>query len=105
MVNKVDAWLGPTPAPESAQLSDVLNEAKRSIAALQLVAEQLDGVLQDNRPAIKQFVQSGLPAATESLQELPALLRRLERVLAEFSQQPRETLFGGGKVREVEAKR
>lgn len=104
VVNKVDALLGSAATPESAQLSEVLKEAKLSLLALQQLAQQLDGAVQENRPAFNEFAQSALPAANESLKELPALLRRLERVLTEFSQQPRNTLFGGGKGRDVEVK-
>jgi len=104
VLRKVDGWIGASPSADSVALSEVIAEAQRALAALEQLTGTLAETVGENRDALRRFAGAALPAATQSLQELPALLRRLERVLAAFAQQPREALFGGGKGKELEAK-
>jgi phospholipid/cholesterol/gamma-HCH transport system substrate-binding protein len=101
---KIDIWLGPMERKDGTDLAALSAQSEQAIDALKQLAVHLDQILASNQRALAQFGSQGLPAATQSLQELAPLLRRLERVLADFSQQPRDSIFGGGKAREVELK-
>lgn len=77
------------------ELPGLLQQLDRSLAAFESFSTHADAVVVENRAALRQFGQGGLPQAAPALAELRRLLRELEQLTSRIEEHPRHTLFGG----------
>ncbi|WP_420562401.1 MlaD family protein [Thalassobaculum sp.] len=82
---------------EVAQLSGSLAKAGDRIAS---TAGELEGMLADARPGMKDFTNTGLYELTQFLVEARFLVSNIDRVLRQIDRDPSQFLFGdrGGQV-------
>ncbi|GGO10987.1 ABC transporter permease [Iodidimonas muriae] len=67
------------------------SEAARSADAL---ADELTGLVSDNREGVSRFVNTGLPEVARLIGDLRRLTQRLDTVAQKFEDKPIEALFG-----------
>lgn len=76
---------------EFATLARSLGKASENIAA---TAGQLEGMVADARPGMKDFTNSGLYELTQFLVEARVLISNIDRVLRQIDRDPSQFLFG-----------
>ncbi len=69
-------------------------ETAETAAAIKAVADELEGLVADNRDGVSRFVNTALPDATRLVADLRRLSLRLNRVLDSIADHPEEVLFG-----------
>ncbi len=73
---------------------EAFRETAETAAAIRNVADELEGLVTDNRDGVSRFVNTALPDATRLIADLRRLSLRLNRVLDGIADHPEEVLFG-----------
>ncbi|MBV9521684.1 MAG: MCE family protein [Alphaproteobacteria bacterium] len=76
------------------RLNATLEEFGRSAKTLGQVTDHLDGVLQENRPALREFTQRGLTQAEQLVADSRSLIASLNRIADEIQRDPSRFLYG-----------
>lgn len=78
----------------SDKITVTLDEFDRSAKALSQISGHLDGILQENRAAFRDFSQRGLGQAEQLIIEARALVTELNHIADQFDRDPARFLFG-----------
>jgi len=84
-------------------LRETLGEAQRTFASVEALADDLRGVVAENRNNLRQFTGSALPEATRMIADIRALAASLSSVAEQLEDRPAELIFPE-KVPEYESK-
>src|SRR5262249_61048725 len=82
------------------QLSQTLADADRLAKNLNEASRQLQLVLQENRPGIRNFTQSTLTQVSDLLTDLQRFVAGGARFVSDMERKPTPVLFGGRGERE-----
>jgi phospholipid/cholesterol/gamma-HCH transport system substrate-binding protein len=77
-----------------AELTTLSADASLALARLSTAADQAEGLIADNRGAVRDFSQTGLYELTQFLIEGRLLLESLNRVTRQLERDPARILFG-----------
>lgn len=83
-----------TVAGIDGEFSALSDDASRALRQIQGTADQAEGLITDNRGAIRDFSQTGLYELTQFLIEGRLLLENLNRVARQLERDPARILFG-----------
>ena len=83
-----------TVAGVDAELTTLSADASRALSRLSVAADQAQGLIAENRGAVRDFSQSGLYELTQFLIEGRLLLENLNRVTRQLERDPARILFG-----------
>jgi phospholipid/cholesterol/gamma-HCH transport system substrate-binding protein len=72
----------------------VVTEARGAVENLRSLSGQLDGLVKENRPHIRDFSRGGLPQLAMMVQEARELFAALERLAARIESDPGAFLYG-----------
>lgn len=72
----------------------VIHESSEAVANLRSISEQLDGIVKENRPHIRDFSRGGLPQLAMMIQEARELFASLERLASRIESDPGAFLYG-----------
>src|SRR5579883_463609 len=78
----------------AGKLSATLDEFGRSARLLAQATDHLDGLIQENRPALRDFTQRGLTQAEQLVSDSRALVAELNRIADEIERDPSRFLYG-----------
>ncbi|RMD90987.1 MAG: MCE family protein [Alphaproteobacteria bacterium] len=73
---------------------EAFRKTAETAAAIKAVADELDGLVADNREGVSRFVNTALPETTRLVADLRRLSVRLNRVLDTIADHPEQILFG-----------
>ncbi len=76
-------------------LPEILAKLDRSLTEFESLSRHANALVAENRNAVQQFGQSGLPQVGPTLAELRSLLRQLNRVAAKIEDSPSNAILGG----------
>lgn len=74
-------------------LRQTLSEAKRTFSSVEALADDLRGVVAENRNNLRQFTGSALPEATRMIADIRALAASLSAVAEQLEDRPAELIF------------
>jgi phospholipid/cholesterol/gamma-HCH transport system substrate-binding protein len=83
-----------TVAGVDAELMTLSKDASQALAKLGTAADQAQGLIIDNRSAVRDFSQTGLYELTQFLIEGRLLLENLNRITRQLERDPARILFG-----------
>jgi ABC-type transporter Mla subunit MlaD len=72
----------------------VVSEARAAVENLKSLSGQLDGLVKENRPHIRDFSRGGLPQLAMMVQEARELFASLERLAGRIESDPGAFLYG-----------
>lgn len=72
----------------------IINDLTTTAKALNTATGHLDGLIQENRPGLKDFSQGGLNDLHALISDTRVLVAGLTRVVAEIERDPTRFLFG-----------
>jgi phospholipid/cholesterol/gamma-HCH transport system substrate-binding protein len=78
----------------SADLPEITQEVRATLARAATVADSLDGIVNDNAGQIDAFMKSGLPQFVRFVQEGNRLLVNLQRLTDKIERDPARFLLG-----------
>jgi phospholipid/cholesterol/gamma-HCH transport system substrate-binding protein len=78
----------------TASAQDAFKNAKKALDAFGKVADNMQAVVTENRPALRDFSQSGLYEFTQFITEARTLIINLSRLSAQLERDPAQFLFG-----------
>jgi phospholipid/cholesterol/gamma-HCH transport system substrate-binding protein len=76
------------------QLNATLRTADTAVQKLAEMSTKLDGIVQENRPAIREFSQRGLGELTQLITETRQMVAGLTRLAGEIERDPARFFFG-----------
>jgi phospholipid/cholesterol/gamma-HCH transport system substrate-binding protein len=80
---------------EGGEARDALNAIDQTARKLDQLATHVDGLIQENRPQLRDFSQNGLNQASQLLVDTRALIAGLNRVVEQIQRDPARFFFGG----------
>ncbi|HEX5754925.1 MAG TPA: MlaD family protein [Arenimonas sp.] len=84
------------------RLPGMVDKLERSLANIDSLTAQADGILKDNRGAIGEFGNQGLTQVGPAVTELRDLIRDLDRTVKKLDRNPAGFVLGRGKPEEFE---
>lgn len=94
LLTHLDRTLNDENSGVAAKLNETLGDLDRSAKSLAHMTDHLDGLIQENRPAVRDFTQRGLSQAEQLVADSRALVAELNRVADEISRDPARFLYG-----------
>jgi phospholipid/cholesterol/gamma-HCH transport system substrate-binding protein len=73
---------------------EAFKDAKKALDAFGKVADNMQAVVSENRPALRDFSQTGLYEFTQFISEARTLITNLSRLSAQLERDPAQFLFG-----------
>ena len=73
---------------------EAFKDAKKALDAFGKVADNMQAVVSENRPALRDFSQTGLYEFTQFISEARTLIANLSRLSAQLERDPAQFLFG-----------
>jgi phospholipid/cholesterol/gamma-HCH transport system substrate-binding protein len=78
----------------TATAQDAFKDAKKALDAFGKVADNMQALVTENRPALRDFSQSGLYEFTQFITEARTLIINLSRLSSQIERDPAQFLFG-----------
>jgi phospholipid/cholesterol/gamma-HCH transport system substrate-binding protein len=78
----------------TASAQEAFKDAKKALDAFGKVADNMQAVVSENRPALRDFSQTGLYEFTQFISEARTLIVNLSRLSAQLERDPAQFLFG-----------
>jgi phospholipid/cholesterol/gamma-HCH transport system substrate-binding protein len=78
----------------TATAQEAFKDAKKALDAFGKVADNMQAVVTENRPALRDFSQTGLYEFTQFITEARTLIINLSRLSAQLERDPAQFLFG-----------
>ncbi|MCE2945187.1 MAG: MlaD family protein [Lysobacteraceae bacterium] len=82
-------------AAVAEDLPALLAKLDQTLVQVEALSRNTNGLVEDNREAVRQFGQTGLAQVGPTLAELRSLLRQLNRAAAKIEESPSNALLGG----------
>jgi len=82
-------------AAPGGEVQESLKAIEQAVRKLDQLAGHVDGLIQENRPPLREFSQTGLNQASQLLVDARALIGNLNRVVEQLQRDPPRFLFGG----------
>lgn len=93
-LRRLTTELGKDSATLAASAQDAFKDAKKAVEAFSRVADNLQQMVAENRPALRDFSQAGLYEFTQFLTEARTLISNLTRLSTQIERDPAQFLFG-----------
>jgi len=78
----------------TSSAQEAFKDAKKALDAFGKVADNMQAVVNENRPALRDFSQSGLYEFTQFISEARTLILNLSRLSSQLERDPAQFLFG-----------
>jgi len=93
-LKKLTADLSKDAGSLTTNAQDAFKDAKTALEAFGRVADNMQGLVAENRPALRDFSQAGLYEFTQFIAEARTLIANLTRLSNQIERDPAQFLFG-----------